>query len=155
MCCGVAVSRVDRLESIFPSARSVHRSQLGCLLLAQEVAEESDGVAGVADCEALCLGAVVLVAVDVGQHCRDLSICQATIKSAIYQSAQRTEPSIPCFFFFFFFYSPPSSLAMTSALSSTVYAIELLELPNVMPITTRSPGSTTGWEFPLSAILCV
>lgn len=29
---------------------------------------------------------------------------------------------------------------MTSALSSTVYAMELLELPKVMPMATRSPG---------------
>lgn len=35
---------------------------------------------------------------------------------------------------------PPSSLAMTSALSSIVYAIELLELPKVMPMATRSLG---------------
>lgn len=34
---------------------------------------------------------------------------------------------------------PPSSLAMTSALSSIVYAMELLELPKVMPMATRSP----------------
>jgi hypothetical protein len=47
------------------------------------------------------------------------------------------------------FVIPPSSLAMTSALSSTVYAMELLELPKVMPITTRSPGAGPGF---LSAI---
>lgn len=37
---------------------------------------------------------------------------------------------------------PPSSLAITSALSSTVKAMELLELPKVIPMATRSPGST-------------
>ena len=47
---------------------------------------------------------------------------------------------------------PPSSLAMTSALSSLVWAIELLELPKVMPITTRSAGSGPGL-LPFSAIV--
>lgn len=37
---------------------------------------------------------------------------------------------------------PPSSLAITSALSSTVQAMELLELPKVIPMTVRSLGAT-------------
>lgn len=41
---------------------------------------------------------------------------------------------------------------MTSALSSLVWAIELFELPKVMPITTRSAGSGPGL-LPFSAIV--
>lgn len=41
---------------------------------------------------------------------------------------------------------------MTSALSSTVYAIELLELPKVMPIATRSAGTVLGPVAPFSLI---
>lgn len=42
---------------------------------------------------------------------------------------------------------------MTSALSSTVYAMELLELPKVMPITVRSPGAGAALEAPVSLIV--
>lgn len=50
-------------------------------------------------------------------------------------------------------HQPPSSFAMTSALSSTVTAIELYEFPKVMPMATRSLGATTGLEAPFSLMV--
>lgn len=50
---------------------------------------------------------------------------------------------------------PPSSLAMTSALSSIVYAMELLELPKVMPMATRSPGPAVDAAASLSLMSTV
>lgn len=46
----------------------------GVVLLADEVTEVGNAVAGVADEEALGLLAVVLVAVDVGENGRDLTV---------------------------------------------------------------------------------
>jgi hypothetical protein len=48
------------------------------VLLAKEVLEEGNGVGRVANQEALRLGTVVLVAVDVGENRGDLSVCDTT-----------------------------------------------------------------------------
>lgn len=45
-----------------------------CVLLAEEVSEAGDGVIGVANKEGLGLATIVLVAVNVGENGRDLSV---------------------------------------------------------------------------------
>lgn len=45
-----------------------------CVLLAEEVSEAGDGVIGIANKEGLGLATVVLVAVNVGENGRDLSV---------------------------------------------------------------------------------
>lgn len=98
------------------------------LLLAEELLEVCDSVVGVADEEVLCLAAVVLLAVDVRQYRGYLTVYALGV-------------SLFPFPIVHLLHIPPSSLAITSALSSMVYAMELFELPKVMPMATRSPAS--------------
>jgi hypothetical protein len=104
--------------------------------LTKEVSEIRDGIAAVSYELLLSLLAIVFFPVNVGQDGRNLTICK------YYQYFLLTLPTCIS-------YIPPSSLAITSALSSmVVYAMELFEFPNEIPIACRSAG-----DDPSAAIL--
>lgn len=98
------------------------------ILFPEEVAEVGNRVLGIPHKEVLCLLTIILLTINIRENGRDLSICEVDM------SAHITRNVISCRI-------PPSSFAITSALSSTVCAIELLELPKAIPITVRSPGA--------------
>ena len=114
--------------------------------MANKVLEVGNGVVRVAHQEGLRLAAVVLVAVSVGQDGRYLAVCM-----------RKQSASCPRRYVGLGASSPPSSFAITSALSSTVTAIELLELPKEIPMTVRSPGAEAGCAAVESAMwkVCV
>lgn len=77
---GVRVGRVDRLKPRhfqlvwFPEVDIGWKDNY--ILLSEVVTEVGDGVVGVANKESLSLTTVVLVAVNVGENSRDLSVYQ-------------------------------------------------------------------------------
>lgn len=150
---------VDGLEAV-GGILSVQDARRGCkegefhggkgraVLLSEKVLEVCDRVGGVSDEESLGLLSVVLVSINVGEDGGNLTVCHGDICqrfALVLPQCRVSHPQVKS--------SPPSSLAITSALSSLVYAMELLELPKVIPMTVRSPGA--GRESPFVAILCV
>jgi len=99
------------------------------ILLSKEISEEGNCVLAVSNELLLGLLTIVLFSVNIGQNGRNLTICNQL--AFFLHSIPPLFPS----------YLPPSSLAITSALSSTeVKAIELLEFPKEIPIACRSAG---------------
>lgn len=124
----MAVGGVYRLEAAQNISKN-RRAYLGVLLLlTKEVSEICDCVLAVSDKLLFGLLTIVFFSINIRQDRRNLTICDT--------HQHFFKHLIPLWHDL-----PPSSLAITSALSSTVVtAMELLEFPKEIPMVCRSPG---------------
>ena len=124
----MAVGGVYRFEAVQNISKNLRASFRAVLLLTKEVSEICDCVLAVSDKLLLGLLAIVFFSINVRQDRRNLTICDTHQQFFEHLLSQWHD-------------LPPSSLAITSALSSTVVtAMELLEFPNEIPMACRSPG---------------